>query len=585
MDSRDNFLVKFKAYVESINDDYLIGVTNKGIFNRAVKDLGSGEGVKAEFEDDSLVCTLPDGNICRINEDITKFKCSCPSRSVCKHAVMSYLYVRQYNSQLFPGKSISEEAGSATEEKPDYSELLRLDIDSIKKALGDKDFGSIAKRLEFNLKVEIEEKSMLQLSFTDEDISVRFISFSTAESKEKLNITDSVIVKNSLCSCKAKELCRHKAEAVVHYKIFKGILSKEAVTSLVEKSVNFNKEQVKDALKRGKDIIGQIYITGLSRMPESCADDIEQAAVICHSSGLPRLEKALRAIRTELLLYLSKNASFSLPGFRKLLQNAYGTAAALEVEEDKEKLLALAGEHKTTYYDIPPIELYSAGARSWSTKSGYEGITFYFTSPGHNKWFTFTSSRPKYYEGVRTDKLLEESSPWNIPGKIGALGRSKIRLVNGKLNDEFRLSSSESSTGDILGSTSINLIELVDRTISNWKELFCRMAEFELMEHKDREENYNIFLLRPVSYGKSSFDNIAQLFSMAIYDAEGHQISISIKYTVESKRLIENIERAEKNSRLPYMLLTEVYMGNNGLSVVPITAYYKNNAMENWTLE
>jgi hypothetical protein len=585
MDSRDNFLIKFKAYVESINEDYLIGVTNKGIFNRAVKDLGSGEGIKAEFEDSCLVFTLPDGSTCRINEDITKFKCSCPSRSVCKHVVMSYLYVRQFGTQLFAGKCTSEEVSSAPEEKPDYAELLRLDIDSIKKALGDRDFGSIAKRLEFKLKAEIEEGSMLQVKFADEDTIVRFIPSSASDSKEKLNINDSVIVKNCLCSCKAKELCRHKAEAVVHYNIFKGILSKETVTALAKKGINFNKEQIKDALKRVKNIIGQIYITGLSRMPESCAEDIEQSAVICHSSGLPRLEKALRAIRTELLLYLSKNASFSLPGYRKLLQNAYGAAAALEAEEDSERLLALAGEHKTTYYDIPPIELYSVGARSWSTKSGYEGITFYFTSPGHNKWFTFTSSRPKYYEGVKTDKLLEESCPWNIPGKIGALGKSRIRLVNGKLNDEFRLSSSESSCGDILGSTSINKIELADRTFSNWKKLLGRMADFELMEYKDREENYNLLLLKPASYGKSSFDNIVQLFSMAVYDEEGHQINISIKYTIESKRLIENIERAEKNARLPYMLLAEVYMGNNGLSVVPITAYYKNNTMENWTLE
>jgi hypothetical protein len=190
-----------------------------------------------------------------------------------------------------------------------------------------------------------------------------------------------------------------------------------------------------------------------------------------------------------------------------------------------------------------------------------------------------------HYEEVKMDSLLEEGCPWNIPGKIGALGRSRIKLVNGRLNDEFRLSSSEDSRGDVLGSTSVDQLEIGDRIFNNWKELFQRMSQYELIEYGQREENYNLFILKPSSYGKSSFDSILQVFSMPIFDTDKHSMNINIKYTSESKRLIENMERAEKTDRLPYMLLADVYLGSEELNVIPVTAYYRNNTIENWTLE
>lgn len=95
MDSKDNFLNKLRPYILSINEEYLIGVTNKGIFNRASKELSSGEAVKVTVEESCIKCELPDGNVCSGNEDIREFKCSCLSRNICKHVVMSYLYIKQ----------------------------------------------------------------------------------------------------------------------------------------------------------------------------------------------------------------------------------------------------------------------------------------------------------------------------------------------------------------------------------------------------------------------------------------------------------------------------------------------------------
>lgn len=266
MDSKDNFLSKLKSYILSINDEYLIGVTNKGIFNRASKDLSSGACVKITVEEASIKCELPDGNSCSVNEDIQAFKCSCPSRSICKHAVMSYLYIKNHIEEIF-GESSSLNGDSSEEMEiskqheefsPDYSELLNINLKSIKTALGDREFGNIVKRMEFGLRADIKEDALLQVEFAGEE-TIKFISVN-GEKKKDISIKDSSIVNNALCSCKSKALCRHKAEAVIHYGLYKGTLKKEEVIYLIAKDKIVSKETLESCIKEvRKNSRGNIF--------------------------------------------------------------------------------------------------------------------------------------------------------------------------------------------------------------------------------------------------------------------------------------------------------------------------------------
>lgn len=587
MDSGNNFLKTFREYIGSLNDDYIIGLTNKGILNRALKDLGNGDEIKISVEESGVRCELPDGNICNITEDIKKFKCTCPSRIICKHAVMSYLYIKQNFDSIFGESSdlCKEDGSDNSSGDQDFSALLLISLESIKKALGDREFGNIGKRLEFGLNAKIEEGTLLQVSFKDEGTWIKFITSKGENTADIISIKDSTAVKNCICSCKSKELCKHKAEAVIHYGIHKGVFSKEQIISVVKEERILNKEAFMDAIKEIKKIIAEIYITGLSRVSENFENEIEQAAVICHNCNLPDIEKSLRALQKELMLYINKNASFSFRSFRKLVQNIYNRATAIENCDDNEKLRVFAGEHKTTYFDIPPIKLKGVGARGWSSKSGYEGITLYFINTGFDNWFTYTSSRPTYYDDLKKVKLYDTAAPWGITGKLSELSRSEIKLVAGKVNEEFRLSSSEESKAEVLRRTDVADINLKGRMFKDWTLLFSRLVESHLQPYVSREENSNLFLLKVTTYGKSSFDSIHQEFSMPIYDESSHELNIRLKYNSSNKVLIENLERAERFNRFPHMLLSEVYIGEEEMIAIPISAYYENGTLENWTLE
>ena len=141
MDSRDNFLKKLKIFIEAINEDYLIGLTNKGTVNRAKKDLEKVSALEYKVNDDNIEFKFDDIT-CNITENINNYKCSCISRSMCKHIIMSYIYVLNNLDKFFDFNedNIEAENKKPTENKKenmqDFSDILEYPMDKIKKSIG-----------------------------------------------------------------------------------------------------------------------------------------------------------------------------------------------------------------------------------------------------------------------------------------------------------------------------------------------------------------------------------------------------------------------------------------------------------------
>ncbi|HWJ02026.1 MAG TPA: hypothetical protein VNU93_00020, partial [Verrucomicrobiae bacterium] len=455
MDSTNNFLTAFKQWLAAVDEGYLVGIANRGLYNRAQKDLGDNPTVQIEYGDKSVNCTLPDGTVCSLSNELQKLTCSCPARGVCKHILMSILYLKQDSPS--PGSAGNEvEAGTISETvsdteseanigesqagaKADYSVLLNLSPGALRKLCGDKAYDECVLRLEFGIRARVEEGSLLTVRFEAENISVRF---------PPQNPLD-----YSICSCKATGFCRHRAEAIIQFQLARG------VTTQADLARGLSVEFSRDTLSMVKQLLEEILELGLSRLPNTVVENLEQAAVMCHSADLPNLEKQLRAIKGEMEQYLDKNVSFSSIRVRKRISILYGTVLALE---NRTAGPELAGEHKSVYFDIPPIEVWGLGAEGWSTKSGYEGITFYFLDTGLKRWFTYTNSRPTYYEDSKASfvKMYKGSPPWAMEGSCEEFSKSKIYLVNGKINAQGRFSASEQSRGAAKGLTQLGELDL-----------------------------------------------------------------------------------------------------------------------------
>lgn len=567
MDCRSDFIKNIIQMISNIDEEYLIGLSNKGLYNRAVKDLGDGSGVDVQVEEVFLRLTLPDGNSCELTADIKKYKCSCPSRSICKHVLMGFIYIKN-NPGIFGTKE--EETGKEEEPasiEPDFSPLLEMEDREIRRLIGEKVYNDIISRLKFGVKSQIEEGSILTVKFPEEDTQVRFPC--------------SEPLKNAICSCKASDFCRHKGEAVIHYRLFKGIGVDEA-------SIIGEVKVAAENLLEIKKFVRDLLVSGLARMPESSIELMEQMAVICHNSNIPSLEKMFRRLGASAEYYFKKEASFSRGGMRNILSTIYNIADALDKNIDNPVLTGeLAGEFKSSYYDIPPVDIHGMGAEGWITKSGYSGITYYFFNEKMNRWLTYTVSRPTFYEGsgINPAELYKLELPWGVESPVDKFSKSHIKLTNGKMNGEGRLSSSSRSKARVIGDTQFSEISLAGYMLDDWMTAFEKLSEGLLSQVFESDENYNLFFLKISSWGKSSFDKIRQVFNMPLYDKEDRMINISLKFTPENKGLIKKFEGFERLRRCPGMLLGRLYLASDCISVYPITAYYKDGTKVNLTLE
>ena len=73
MDSKNNFLEKLKNLVSIMDDDYIIGISNKGILNRSKKDLEKASSIEYSINDDNIEFKIDD-IVCNIGDEIKNYK-------------------------------------------------------------------------------------------------------------------------------------------------------------------------------------------------------------------------------------------------------------------------------------------------------------------------------------------------------------------------------------------------------------------------------------------------------------------------------------------------------------------------------
>ena len=109
MDGEDNSMSEWKNLLEEADDEYLIGLANKGILKRAYKDKEETavEIIKMEKEAEVKVGE----ETVSVRYPLGDSQCSCPSRSICRHIVLAILVLKET-----VGKEKAEGAEAGQEE-------------------------------------------------------------------------------------------------------------------------------------------------------------------------------------------------------------------------------------------------------------------------------------------------------------------------------------------------------------------------------------------------------------------------------------------------------------------------------------
>ncbi|WBW96980.1 hypothetical protein [Oceanirhabdus sp. W0125-5] len=617
MDSRNNKLEEIKQFLELCSEEYIINFANKGLYKRANKEIDKGITMEYNIMDNYVHCKLSDGSECDIGDSYEDIKCSCPSKTTCKHMIIAIILLKKEllseDGQGVGNEKIDEsgQAGECTESCKDEqvstseeawdsgqdikSQEVRTSgqtNDSKSEQASSKEKFKWIEELDLlkllnNIKVTEVEEILFRMNF-----GMKYgINKSSSIKVELYNGIEVILpgngtMKNILCSCKDREICSHKVEAIIAYMLDnKHIELNEMKKSLCVYIGGNDQWNVSlEKLFTTKKLINKISKTGLSRMPVSILEDIELEAIYCGNAELPRLEKMLRGLKSMIEGYFKKHSSFSTKGYLKHLTRIFLIISSIEKSKDYNILSNTIGEKKTKYIPIGELQLNGIGAETWNSLSGYEGLTYYFYNEEKGKLFSFNDIMPTYYGNQKQRKLSSiyiSQGKWNIQASMKDICRGELILENCKVNRNNRISSSKEINGEIIRKSPICTLDFKGILYKEWRKIREDKEKNFIFSIIDRDELDNILLIEPQEYGEAEFDQVNQRLTIEMYDKYGDIMSILVPFTKENEFLIRALERAVKKNKLGCRVLGRVYKLEGEYFIHPITFHYKNGELEN----
>ncbi|HJH56396.1 MAG TPA: SWIM zinc finger domain-containing protein, partial [Brachyspira hyodysenteriae] len=385
---------KINNLKQYINENFLLTLTNKGIYNRSVKDIdniinNSPEKIHIEEAEDKIKVTIDTGEKIEVilnDEDLKSSKCSCPSKDICKHIIMSLLYIEHLDTENKENESNTDTAENNTEieikeENNTFDEVKNISYDEIKKLSTKKNFEYALDRLDDNIEADIEEKAMLEINIPEENVIIYFPK------------KDSI--KKAVCSCKDSSLCAHKIIAILKYK---------QMYNSLEEIKEDDKEIDENILKFSKEFIENIFEKGLYSCSEKDFDIAEQLSVKLQVKEMPELAKMFRSISESIDSMINKHASFNKLFTFAILSRLYNTIKVIEKakqDNDNKTVKLLTGEIRSKYINRKSAELVGLGSYPWISSTGYLGASAYLYNLNTKKLSFFSYVIPTFYDNSK----------------------------------------------------------------------------------------------------------------------------------------------------------------------------------------
>ncbi len=553
---RENKMADWKEQLAEIDDEYLIGLTNKGIVKRAYKDketavvkiLKLEEEAALQIDGETVILSLPLGDS----------KCSCPSRSICKHIISGILFLKEQTacSDEDAEDITSEENTDSTDKRETlWNEIRSFPEKDLLKVMGTRRLASFLTRVGKEVRPEIEESSVFTIQLPGENITVKLLS----------------PLEYSSCSCHKKELCVHKAEAILWCRLKAGVFSLKDLEEFQKKDSPLDTVQIKNAAVQMKDYLEELMTTGLSRVSPDVTDSLERFAIISHNAGLADFERAFRGLGTLYQSYLSRQASFLTVDLMKKLTGLYSRVNNILETEGIAQLVKEAGEFHADYLAVGDLDLTGITIEHFEDVSGYEGETVYFLETNKDKWYTYTVARPVFYDKRKKwGNPQKAEAPWGLNCSLENLIRLRIHLRDAKCDERRRLSSSKETRGEILGNRSPYPNE-----IPGWYyEDFSRLFSERIAEQSDSAENAwgrDLVFIQPAFCEKAVFSGAEQMLSMVLYDSKKREIILELPYSKEEARSIRYLEKIREDD--PPCFIGKIYLRDGRIRLIPVDTW------------
>lgn len=582
----------WKVILNNLDDDYLIGMANKGIVKRAYKDMEAGDYkvISADWEAEISV----GGEKVLIRQPLGESSCSCPSRTICRHVVLGILALKKfvaesgaeqeekYQEASLEENKINEKLSliEKTPEKQDLKSQLLMEISefpfaSLKKVLGAKQLLTIASQKKSGQLPKITYSSIITVALPRGGNTVKLLS----------------PLEYSTCSCHKKEFCVHKAAAILWCKLEAGEISEEDLCG-AEELQEFSTKEIRDVAGQIREFLEELLNTGLARISPDVLDYLDRLALISHNAKLANFEGYLRALHDSYGNYLKRKASFDI---KKLIEQFARLCKRVELltqasdEGDAVQIAALAGEFRSEYAPIGNLCLMGIAMEHFESQTGYAGETVYFLEENTKQWYTYTLARPVFYDTARRRGRQEKAAaPWGLPVSIEEMVGLRLHLSGARCDIRGRLSASEETKGEVAGSCKKE--NLHTRDLSGWyytdfAKLFAEQIGIKknswLKEMQEERRNGELVFLRPYSFTKGEFSKTEQKLVMWLYDRAGREIMLELAYSKREEWGIGYLERLTEDKEPCF--LGKLYFRDGRMCLYPVTVFEKGEWVEDLT--
>lgn len=580
----------WKEILKEADEDYLIGISNKGIVKRAYKDKEEGNYEVLSLESDAIVRV--GGENVQIKSPLGESVCSCPSRSICRHVILGILALKERMEKgAEEGHAAGEKEESSPGEGQDVKENQRQESDDIseKQGLGQKVREEIAGyplpsiwRILNGRQLQDAVSHMK----TERHGNITYSSTVTVELPwmgQKVKLLSPL--EYSSCSCHKRELCPHKAAAILWCRLDAGQLTIEELEKEAQKKPESDKKQIKDVARQMEVLIEELLNTGLARVSPDAQDHMERMAIISHNARLAKFEGYWRALKDSYDGYMKRKASFRLSKLTEQIARLYRRTRLLLETEDGGKIDELSGEFRAEYVPVGDLDLIGIAMEHFESQAGYEGETIYFLEANTKEWYSYTLARPVFYEkSGRRRKNGKAGAPWGLALSMEELAKAKISLTGARCDSRRRLSSSQDTKGELIAGNRKELRLCIEELGGWYYRDFGRLYE-ERINRKNiswlaekEEEGIELVFLRPASIKKAYFSETEQKLYMNLYDEEGREVIVEVAYSQKEAWGIRYLERIEEEN--PPCFFGKIYLKGGKIRMYPVTVLEKGELME-----
>lgn len=562
------FVTQLRTVLETLNDEALASLANRGLVRRAQKDLEAARPGILGIEADRARVQLADA-VVDVLAIVSKSTCSCPATGVCRHILAALVFLRDDTDWGREEASTAKEASRDVAVAPDLTGLASsrapevapvaatspsdvlgaLDDDAIQQWAGKATFRKGLKALAARPQVEIETAPALVIRFPARNITCRWMPGTGLE--------------GLICSCRAEFVCEHVVTALLAYQVSLGkrkIASEEAV---LKESAGAPRSRA-EVLASVATVLREIVALGLARVSEASAQRLTTLAVSAHGVDLPKLERMLKTLADELRLALKRDAQASSANL--LLQTA--RVEALRAGLSRGFPAGLVGQHRTRYHEVGQIKLHGLGAQKWRSQGGYQGLTLYFWDESRQGWSTWSESRPLDQAGFDPAGRYEGDGPWDGCASVREAARSIVQLSGAWRNPHGRLSGRASTRAMVIAPSRP---QEIPGAVSRWPELSERAKRLFSGSLGERTENLELAVLTPKVWGPPLYDSLRQELVRPVLDEDGRSVDLWLPFTEENETAVRLLEQHDACET--YGLLGALRLVAGRLRVQPVSLF------------